>query len=171
MANDWQRFHWDLGEILDASRPELPPFVFRAAEKEEREITLKVVSSALMMERAWTGTATEFARDLEKRCEQAFDHEPPACVVVQHGSRVIGASLLNLAIDAEFHLITGPCILHEYRSRGLGSALLNRSLVRLREEGLRRATAMARVNSTAARYIYPKFGGTAETIESPKIAA
>jgi len=171
MANDWQRFHWDLEKSLDAMRPELPPFVFRGAEKSESEIALKVISSSLMMERAWTGTATEFARGLEKRCEEAFDHEPPACVVVLHGSRVIGASVLDLAVDAEFHLLTGPCILHEYRSRGLGSALLHQSLVRLREEGLRRVTASARVNSVAARFIYPKFGGAAEPIETPKIAA
>ena len=92
-------------------------------------------------------------------------------MVVLHGSRVIGASVLDLAVDAEFHLLTGPCILHEYRSRGLGSALLHQSLVRLREEGLRRVTASARVNSVAARFIYPKFGGAAEPIETPKIAA
>jgi ribosomal protein S18 acetylase RimI-like enzyme len=171
MANDWQRFHWNPGKDLEASRPELPPFVFRPADEEERETALKVVSSALMMERAWTGTATEFARDLERRCEEAFDHKPPACVVVLHGSRVIGASLLDLSPDAEFHLISGPCILHEYRSRGLGSALLHQSLERLRDEGLSAVTAMARVNSTAARYIYPKFGGEAEAIETPKIAA
>jgi GNAT superfamily N-acetyltransferase len=171
MANDWQRFHWDLEKSLDASRPELPPFVFRGAEKSESEIALKVISSSLMMERAWTGTATEFARGLEKRCEEAFEHEQPACVVVLHGSRVIGASVLDLAVDAEFHLLTGPCILHEYRSRGLGSALLHQSLTRLRDEGLRRVTASARVNSVAARFIYTKFGGVAEPIETPKIAA
>lgn len=171
MANDWQRFRWDLGKELDASRPALPPFVFRPADEEERETALKVVASALMMERAWTRTAKGFARDLEKRCEDAFAQKPPACVVVQHGSRIIGASVLDLAAEAEAHLLTGPCILHEYRGRGLGSALLYHSLERLREAGLKRAVAMARLRSTAARYIYPKFGGVAEAIETPKIAA
>jgi GNAT superfamily N-acetyltransferase len=171
MANDWQRFHWDLDKELDASRPELPPFVFRGAEASESEIALKVISSSLMMERAWTGTASEFARNLEKRCEEAFEHKPPACAVVLHGSRVIGASVLDPAVDAAFNLLTGPCILHEYRGRGLGSALLHQSLVRLREEGLRRVTAQARVNSAAARFLYPKFGGVAEPLETPKIAA
>lgn len=175
MANDWQRFHWDLDERLDGAHPALPPpFLFRQAEESEREIVLKVVSSALMMERAWTGAKTSFARDLKKRCEDALGLTPPACVVVQHGSRVIGASVLAFAEDAEFHLLTGPCILHEYRSRGLGSALLHKSLERLREEGLRRATATARVNSTAARYIYRKFGGAPEPVasrETPRLAA
>lgn len=162
MANDWQRFHWDLDRTLDASRPVMPPFIFRSAKAEDLDAVLKVVSSALLMERAWTGSATDFGRDLEKRCEGAFEGDSPACVVVQHGTRIIGASVLQLDADAEFHLITGPCILHEYRSRGFGSALLQQSLERLREEGLPRATATARVNSTAARFVYPKFGGVAE---------
>ncbi len=175
MANDWQRFHWNLDKALDASRSVMPPFIFRAAASDDLAAVLKVVSSALLMERAWTGSATEFSHDLEKRCEQAFDGSSPACMVVQHGSRVIGASVLKLDEGADFHLITGPCILHEYRSRGFGTALLHQSLERLREEGLRRATALARVNSTAARFVYPKFGGVAEPLpapsEAPRLAA
>jgi predicted GNAT family acetyltransferase len=175
MANDWQRFHWDLDKTLDASRPVMPPFIFRSAAAEDLDSVLKVVSSALLMERAWTSSATGFGHDLEKRCEQAFESESPACVVVQHGTRVIGASVLDLAEDAEVHLITGPCILHEYRSRGFGSALLQQSLERLLKEGVRRAGALARVNSTAARYVYPKFGGVADPLpapaEAPRLAA
>lgn len=175
MANDWQRFHWDLDKTLDASRPQMPPFIFRSADAGDLGSVLKVVSSALLMERAWTSSATDFSRDLEKRCEGAFDGASPACVVVQHGSRIIGASVLSLSPEAEFHLITGPCILHEYRSRGFGSALLQQSLERLRDEGVRRAVALARVNSTAARFVYPKFGGVAEPLpaspEAPRLAA
>lgn len=171
MANDWQRFHWSLGKDLDTSRPVLPPFVFREAEKADLEAVLKVVSSALLMERAWTGTAADFSRGLDARCESAFDGEQPACVVVQHGSRVIGASVLCLDPAAGAHLITGPCVLHEYRSRGFGTALLQQSLERLYREGLREVFALARVNSTASRYVYPKFGGTVVPDEVPRLAA
>jgi len=175
MANDWQRFHWDLEKGLDAPPSDLPPFVFRAAAEADLDAVLKVVSSALLMERAWTGTGSEFSQKLDERCEQAFEGDAPACVVVQHGARIIGASVLDLAADAPAHLITGPCILHEYRSRGFGSVLLRQSLDRLSREGLRRVTALARVNSTAARFVYPKFGGTAEPAakaqEEPRIAA
>jgi N-acetylglutamate synthase-like GNAT family acetyltransferase len=171
MANDWQRFHWNLGEGFDASRPVLPPFVFREAETDDMEAVLKVVSSALLMERAWTGTAADFSHDLDKRCEQAFESERPACVVVQHGSRVIGASVLDLDPAVAAQLITGPCILHEYRSRGFGTALLQQSLERLHREGLRDVFALARVNSTAARYVYPKFGGEVVPDEAPRLAA
>lgn len=172
MANDWQRFHWDLDKGLSDSRPVQPPFIFREAEAGDLDAVLKTVSSALLMERAWTGSNTEFSANLDERCEKAFEGDEPACVVVQHGSRIIGASVLDLAVDADTHLITGPCVLHEYRSRGLGSALLQQSLERLYREGLRRATALARVNSTAARFVYPKFGGVAELPPAePKLAA
>lgn len=162
MAHDWQVFRWNLDKTLDASRPVLPPFAFRPADEDERDTVLKVVSSALLMERAWTGAAGDFSRDLERRCDAAFDRKPPSVVVVLHGTRVIGASVLDPTNEAEFHLVTGPCILHEYRSRGLGTALLHHSLTRLREDGLTRAGGLARVNSTAARFLYQKFGGVAD---------
>ncbi len=171
MANDWQRFHWTLDARLDADGPALPPFVFRPATADEGATAWRVVVSALMMERAWNGTSSALAADIEARCDLAFDRLEPGCMVVQHGSRVIGASVLDFAVDAPTHLVTGPCILHEYRSRGLGTALLLDSLRRLRAEGLRRAVGVARVNSTVARFVYPKFGGEAELIERPQLAA
>lgn len=172
MASDWQRFHWVLDERLDtAAAAPLPPFVFRPATPDEGRTVWRVVVSALMMERAWTGANSDVAADVERRCDAAFDSIEPGCVVVQHGSRVIGASVLDFAEDATFHLVTGPCILHEYRSRGLGTALLHDSLRALRAKGLRRATGVARVNSTAARFVYPKFGGETELIEKPQLAA
>lgn len=172
MSSDWQRFHWYLDERLDSAlSAELSPFVFRPATADEGATAWRVVVSSLMMERAWTGANSEIAADVERRCDAAFDSVEPGCVVVQHGSRVIGASVLDFAEDAPFHLVTGPCILHEYRSRGLGTALLADSLRFLRAHGLRRATGLARVNSTVARFVYPKFGGEAEFIEKPQLAA
>lgn len=171
MANDWQRFHWTLDARLDAASPALAPFVFRPATADEGATAWRVVVSALMMERAWTGANSTLAEDIERRCDLAFDRLEPGCMVVQHGSRVIGASVLDFTEAASTHLITGPCILHEYRSRGLGTALLLESLRRLRAEGLRQAAGIARVNSTVARFVYPKFGGEADFVESPQLAA
>lgn len=171
MNHDWLQFHWDLGAVSGNGRAALPPFVFRRGEADESDTILRVVSSALMMERAWSGAHGTFAAALEKECAAALEAESPAVVIVQHGSRIIGASVLTTAEDAEFHLLTGPCILHEYRSRGLGGALLHDSLEFLKGEGLRTARGIARVNSTAARFVYPKFGGTQEPVTSPRLAA
>jgi ribosomal protein S18 acetylase RimI-like enzyme len=49
-------------------------------------------------------------------------------------------------------------ILHEYRNRGLGSALLAATLNFLRAEGLAKVRGVTRANSTPARFIYTKFG-------------
>jgi len=174
MANDWQRFRWNLDNYLDESSLSMPPFIFRTAESNELAIVLRVVSSALLMERAWTFKDASFRRDLEKRCEQAFESKPPSCMVVQHGARVIGASVLNLDETADAQLTTGPCILHEYRCRGLGSALLGASLQFLHEQGLKQASALALANSVADRYVYRKFGSLREpaiVAPEPRLAA
>lgn len=169
MSNDWQRFQWNLGAFPDRERPALPPFVFRQGEPDESETILRVVSSALMMERAWSGMSGLFGVSLEKRCQAALESLSPGAVVVQHGTRIIGASVL--LAEAEVNLLTGPCILHEYRSRGLGNALLFDSLELLKKEGVKVASGFARVNSTAARFVYPKFGGKVASITTPKLAA
>lgn len=171
MNHDWLTFQWDLGAFSGGERAALPPFVFRRADSGEADAILRVVSSALMMERAWSGGQGTFGATLQKDCGTALESDPPAAVVVQHGARIIGASILRTAEDAESHLLTGPCILHEYRSRGLGSALLHDSLEFLRDSGLRTVRGIARVNSTAARFVYPKFGGTQEPQTSPRLAA
>jgi len=167
MSKEWLQFRWNLDGSFDPSRPILPPFVFRGAESDEIDVVMNVVSSALMMERAWHGSGTEIRTIFEQQTEEAFAAKPPACVVVQHGTRIIGASILCMDPNAETNLVSGPCILHEYRSRGLGSALLHQSLERLRLAGLTSATGIARVNSTVARYVYPKFGGVEEPFVRP----
>jgi len=97
---------------------------------------------------------------MERFVDDAFDkgREMPSCVVAQHGSRIIGVSVLDADPDSLNHLSSGPVILHEYRNRGLGSALLAASLNFLRQEGLSKVRGVTRANSTAARFIYSKFG-------------
>lgn len=171
MSNEWLLFRWDLGRFPESNRPALPPFTFRRADGDEGTAILQVVSSALMMERAWSNSRGPREETLEKQCAAALDSKLPPAVVVQHGTRIIGASIMSLDEGADIQLLTGPCILHEYRSRGLGSALLHDSLELMKQAGLPAATAIARVNSTAAKFVYPKFGGTPEPFSMPKLAA
>jgi predicted N-acetyltransferase YhbS len=58
--------------------------------------------------------------------------KPVPALVICHGQRIIGASALSTEMDAENHLLSGPCVLMEYRNRGLGTALLYYSLKQLR---------------------------------------
>jgi predicted GNAT family acetyltransferase len=85
---------------------------------------------------------------------------------------VIGASALTTNPDATNHLLTGPCILMEYRNRGLATALLAESLIALREANLTVAHALTKQNSPASQFVYPKFNSTSEPFErEPRLAA
>ena len=82
------------------------------------------------------------------------------CLVLTHGTRIIAASALNVNDDAPSHLISGPCVLSEYRSRGIGTALLHESLEHLKAAGLATAFGVSKENVPASRFIYPKFEST-----------
>jgi N-acetylglutamate synthase-like GNAT family acetyltransferase len=84
--------------------------------------------------------------------------------------RIIGGTLLRLDGSASEHLVPGPCILMEYRNRGLGTLLLGAALRQLRDVGVSRAYAIAREGSPAARFLYSKFSGNPSPI-APLLAA
>jgi ribosomal protein S18 acetylase RimI-like enzyme len=50
-------------------------------------------------------------------------------------------------------------ILHEYRNRGVGSALLAASLAFIRDRDVPVVRGVTRADSTTARFVYPKFSG------------
>lgn len=137
---------------------------------------IKVVRSSFSMDTGWADIHKQLLDKIIERVEASFDSGATPGVVLQHGQRIIGCSILNLSEEADNNLITGPCILHEYRSRGFGSALLGASLLALREAGLRRALGLTREKTVSGRYLYPKFGGTSEPWTSdldvrPRLAA
>jgi GNAT superfamily N-acetyltransferase len=155
----WLRFEWDLGKI-PAEELDVPsPFVLRRAEKDDRDAVLKVVANAFSMDTGWSDIQRMFAGIIVRNVHVGFEADSPSCVVIQHGNRIIAGSILNSNDAVENHLTTGPCVLQEYRGRGLGTVLLRASLAFLRDAGLARAHGVARDKSTAARFVYPKFGG------------
>src|SRR6266480_7298494 len=91
-------------------------------------------------------------------------------LALQHGARIVGGTLLMTDPGAPAQLVPGPCILMEYRNRGLGTLLLSLALHHLRDAGMTRACARTRESSPAARFLYPKFGGQSSLIE-PLLAA
>lgn len=177
MASHWLRFEWDLSGVPQ-NADEIPsPLVVRDATKEEEAAVLKVIASSFSMDTGWADIHKPLLAKLTGEVEKAFeDKETPSCIVLQYGNRIIGCSVLNLDESAENHLVTGPCVLHEYRSRSMGSGLLGASLLRLRKAGLRKAYGITRIKTIAARFLYPKFAGkSAEWVTefeaTPKLAA
>jgi ribosomal protein S18 acetylase RimI-like enzyme len=63
-------------------------------------------------------------------------------------------------VESQSNFPVGICVLNEYRSRGIGSFLLYKSLQHLKEKGLKTAHVLTRRGVTAERFLYPKFGST-----------
>ena len=160
----WMCFEWKTNG-LQKSEVSPEPFVLRVAEKSEQEGIAKAIKSAFSMDSVWGDVARPLAERISTRLEAAFALPEPSCLVLVHGSRVIGTSVLDTSADAENHLSSGPCILHEYRNRGLASALLAASLEFLGKQDIPVVRGLTRGNSITARFIYPKFGGTPHVLE------
>jgi hypothetical protein len=177
MITTWLRFSWDLTNLASSEYEVPTPYQLREATLDEEEVVQKVAYSAFSMDSGWGNLQSPFVENLRKQIAAAFDKDAKCRrLALLHGTRIIGCSVLDMEEDAANHLITGPCILHEYRSRGLGSQVLLASLLTMREAGLRKALGITRDKTTSARFIYPKYGGVPEPwapdFESePKLAA
>ncbi len=158
-SSDWLIFEWDLVTFAASTRLKIPPFVFRHADADDRETVEKVIRSAFSAEPPLSSRDSALIMSPEAACDTAFSGPQIACVVVQHGTRIIGASAMDSSEDTANHLLTGPCILQEYRNRGIGSALLFSSLEFLQDRGLEVARGRSRAQSTAGRFVYRKFDG------------
>jgi GNAT superfamily N-acetyltransferase len=168
----WVRFTWDLDTLplLGVALPEHYHFV-AATGADEKELRA-VIGRSFAHDTSWGDAIHEVNDMIEGWLSQAFEPEDGGiCLSLRHGLRMIGASILIPASAAENHLSPGPCVLMEYRNRGLGTALLGESLRRLHEAGLSRATAHTKSNAPVAKFLYPKFNGTLTPGDSPLLAA
>ena len=156
----WKRFAWDLSK-LPAFESRLPSaFNIRAASRDEEKTVHQVIFTAFGLDSAW-GDSIRFVHEfVEAQLAASFAHRAVPCLVLTHGTRIIAASALNVTDDAPTHLISGPCVLAEYRSRGIGTTLLHESLEHLKAAGIKSAYGISKENVPASRFIYPKFGST-----------
>ena len=156
----WKRFAWDLSK-LPAFESRLPSaFNIRAASRDEEKTVHQVIFTAFGLDSAW-GDSIRFVHEfVEAQLAASFAHRAVPCLVLTHGTRIIAASALNVTDDAPTHLISGPCVLAEYRSRGIGTTLLHESLEHLKAAGIKTAYGISKENVPASRFIYPKFGST-----------
>lgn len=162
----WTRFTWSLAKLPPAEDVSLDSrYRIRPATRDEEKAVRAVVFSAFSLDMDWADTMKIIQDWLNTQIDETFSHRGVPCLVVTHGSRVIGTSLLDPDPESESNLITGPCILNEYRSRGIGSALLHQSLCALRDSGLREARAFTKSNVPAAKFVYPKFGSSSEQLD------
>ena len=169
---NWVQFTWDLA-ALPQSTPELPEhYQIESATPEDEKELRRVVTASFALDPDWNTTMQEVLQTVDAWLRETLEKTTDGCVVLRHGTRIIGGSVLSLDPDAANHLAPGPCVLMEYRNRGFGTHLLARSLATLRDNGLSRATAIAKENSPVTKFLYTKFNGTASATDaSPMLAA
>jgi predicted N-acetyltransferase YhbS len=158
--SNWTRFTWDLTR--------LPPFenalpehyeIGPATTEDEKELR-KIISSSFVLDPIWNPDLQEVTEKLESWLDRAFASEVCSFLALRHGSRIIGASVICSDASADVNLIPGPCVSMEYRNRGFGTRLLEHALSRLRDAGLGEASAVAKENVPASKFLYPKFDAT-----------
>src|SRR5689334_17889116 len=154
----WKRFTWQLKKLPPLEENLPAHFITRPATREEAKAVAHVVMTAFSLDSTWSDTLNHFRERLEMQLDLAFQREPCPAIVITHGPRIIATSVLNTDPEADSNLVSGPCVLSEYCNRGLGSALLHASLQQLSEAGLERAAGITKENSTACKFLYPKYG-------------
>lgn len=156
----WVCFSWEAANLAGISW-EVPPLSIRVATRDEAEVVERTILTAFGLDPSWSDLQRRLEDFIGDSVRESFKQSDPPCIVAVHGSRIVGASLLNPAPDAANHLVSGPMILHEYRNRGVGTALLAASLAFIRDRDVPVIRGVTRDESTTARFVYPKFSGSA----------
>ncbi len=156
----WTRFTWDLARLPEIDLSLDPHYHIRTATREDEKNVRNVILSAFSLDMDWADTLKRLLQRFTDQIDDVFAQKDIHCLVVTHGSRIIGASVHDVREDTENHLVSGPSILNEYRNRGLGTALLYRSLLALRDAGVQQAYGVTKSTSPATKFIYRKFNST-----------
>jgi len=163
-SNSWLEFSWKLQPDL------LPETVFelgalKLADVEIGEPLFQLLGKAVSMDNS-LGEVGRILRDFFwKHASQVWSGLEPQAIAVFHGERMVGASVVAFSAGTKPGLLSGPCVLGEYCSRGLGTILLQESLCKLRRSGAEAARGVCGAHGVLAKYIYPKFGGMATPCE------
>ena len=183
----WTRFSWDLTCLAPVYPAIDSHYRIRQATAEDEKAVRAVVFSSFTLDQNWNFLLREIRDQLntsldsvfhdrldraqQRRRQEAGDNSERFCLVATHGSRVIATSALSANRDAENHLLTGPCILMEYRNRGLATALLAHSLMALREVNITTAYGLTKQDSPTQQFVYTKFGSVSAPYEHEHLAA
>ena len=162
IRDSWTLFSWNLSQF-DAQPPVLPAgHMLKSATRDNEQEIHELVDRAFKFEHQWSVSFSKIAAHLHERIHQEFRSQINAAISLMHGSRIIAASCLCTDPDAAFHFISGPCVLPEYRSRGVGTALLIESLITLKASEVHVARAISKEGTIATKFVYRKLNSVAE---------
>lgn len=160
------QFIWDLTEFTPLTNGPKVLGDIREATRNEAEKVWSVIELSVMADPAWSIGLKQRLKELRPVVFDGLDSGKVCFLVIHSGERFIGASGLVADAGAARHLVTGIHVVNEYRCRGQGTQLLAKSLSWLKEKGLKEAAAITKVGIAAEKYLYGKFGGRSNPIES-----
>jgi len=168
---NWIRFRWDLAQLpsFDTELPE--HYEIGPATAEDETELRKMISTSFVLDPSWNPATQEVMELIEPWLERAFASPSSTCLALKHGLRIIGAAVISQAPEDDVHLSPGPCVSMEYRNRGFGTRLLEQSLAKLRDTGLKEAIGIAHENAPVTKFLYTKFNGTSSPYDSTPLVA
>jgi N-acetylglutamate synthase-like GNAT family acetyltransferase len=163
----WIRFSWDLKKLPAEAPPhEVKSVELRKAEPDDAHAVWTFLERAFATEQAWGMTLKERMKHLKDAVFQGIEEKNVEYWLLEHGKKIVAGTGLLLDAGAPMQLISGICVMEEYRCRGLGTWLLHAGLKRMADAGLASAAVVTRSNTHAARYLYPKFAATSAPVEA-----
>jgi len=166
------RFDWDLTKIPIQPIPLPPKHEIKVSTDAVVDSLWEGMQKAFLNEKGWI---IQLEAHLDQLRKKIFPDGKPLAemdiLVLQHGARVVGVSALLAKAEEPVQLLSGVVLDYEYQRRGLGTALLQASLRHLADRGLERASVITREGVTAARFLYPKFGGKSTQLDAVPLKA
>jgi ribosomal protein S18 acetylase RimI-like enzyme len=166
------RFDWDLTKIPIQPIPLPPKHEIKVSTDAVVDSLWEGMQKAFLNEKGWI---IQLEAHLDQLRKKIFPDGKPLAemdiLVLQHGARVVGVSALLAKAEEPVQLLSGVVLDYEYQRRGLGTALLQASLRHLADRGLERASVITREGVTAARFLYPKFGGKSTLLDAVPLKA
>jgi len=166
------RFDWDLTKIPIQPIPLPPKHEIKVSTDAVVDSLWEGMQKAFLNEKGWI---IQLEAHLDQLRRKIFPDGKPLAemdiLVLQHGARVVGVSALLAKAEEPVQLLSGVVLDYEYQRRGLGTALLQASLRHLADRGLEKASVITREGVTAARFLYPKFGGKSTQVDAVPLKA
>jgi GNAT superfamily N-acetyltransferase len=157
-------FRWDLSKFDNPSPGQTAEVGIRFASESEIGPVAEVWYEGLGQEEGspwsnylknWTpNSARRWFLDSKKRLGAKM-------LVVETDGKIVGINgIISERNSSKGRFFTGIVVSPSYRRRGIGSLLLHKTLSELKRESLRWAEVETIQGIPAAKYLYPKYGGT-----------
>ena len=152
---EWVRFDWPLsGRQFGVSLAS--GYTLRAAGSSDLSAMRSIVRLAYETDPVWSGKNGSIETNVMERVEARIADPTAHFVLAECSGQVVGLNGVAVASDTQMNLITGICVAADHQGRGLGRALLGRSLEWLRDQGLSVATVTTD-NRAVAAHVYRHF--------------